>query len=293
MGLTSYYLMSDESSQNSQTVELLESKIESLESQNKNYEETIEGLRGRLEAANLEVSNVKALEAEAQGSIGRLSELEEENKVLSYKFKKITSEIDDIKQSRIADDIFIKGFYETLTKVAIEFRKQSSKNINDAVGAFLTFLEGLHTPRDKVFAGIMRARGSTNEQNLLRITSDQGALTKAINDLAEMEIIRVVRGTILSSALQETTGLQPSEWPRLKTIDELVAAATDFIEGTDNKDEIYEALMIFRDKLYDFPGSSSMIMFDIRKASESYKANEMSKREMMGRLRDWGLRIKS
>jgi hypothetical protein len=34
-------------------------------------------------------------------------------------------------------------------------------------------------------------------------------------------------------------------------------------------------------------------MFDIRKASESYKADEMSKREMISRLRDWGLRIKN
>ncbi len=284
--------MSDESSPSSATIELMESKIKSLESQNKNYEETIEGLRGRLAAANLEVSTVKALEAEAQGSIGRLSELDEENKALAEKLNKVNSEIDDLKQSRIADDIFIKGFYETLTKIAIEFKKQSSKNIDDAVGAFLTFLEGLHTPRDKVFAGIMRARGSTTEQNLLRITSDQGALTKAIDELAAMEIVRVVRGTVLSSALQETTGLQPSEWPRLKTIDELVAAATGFIEGTDNKVEIFEALMVFRDKLYDFPGSSSMIMFDIRKASESYKADEMSKRELISRLRDWGLRIK-
>ncbi|MHA1910784.1 MAG: hypothetical protein ACTSYA_03720 [Candidatus Kariarchaeaceae archaeon] len=284
--------MSDESSPNSATVKLMESKIKSLESQNKNYEETIEGLRGRLEAANLEISTVKALEAEAQGSIGRLTELEDENKMLTEKIRKVTSEIDVIKESRIGDDIFIKGFYETLTKVAIEFKKQSSKNIDDAVGAFLTFLEGLHNPRDRVFAGIMRARGSANEQSLLRITSDQGALTKAIDELAAMEIVRVVRGTILSSALQETTGLQPSEWPRLKTIDELVAAATDFIDGTDNKDEIFEALMIFRDKLYDFPKSSSMIMFDIRKASESFKADEMSKRELISRLRDWGLRIK-
>jgi hypothetical protein len=87
--------------------------------------------------------------------------------------------------------------------------------------------------------------------------------------------------------------MQPSEWSSLKSIDEVVAAATSFIEGTDNKDEILEALMIFRDKLYDFPGSSSMIMFDIRKASEKYKAGEMSKREMMSRLRDWGLRLKN
>ena len=143
------------------------------------------------------------------------------------------------------------------------------------------------TPEMKVIVALGRAGGTAAPSNIKSETKlTQGEINKALAALQEAGMILEEMPGIFQLTAMRTMDSSISQWSTLASVSEIFSHCINFIQTSNDPNEIAEALDVLRDALFT-KGASGVVVSEIAKEARIWRTDSGNKESLLEQLTAW------